>query len=99
LGRGDIQTNHEQRPAVRPAFGSFFFGLKDSGVENYMSKKLVTDKQLVETLPDGFTTRRIATLRRDGKIPYVKLGYRTLLYDPEKVMAALQRREIKANGM
>jgi hypothetical protein len=83
---------------VRPAFGSFFFGLKNSGGKNYMSKKLITAEQLVAELDCGLTTRSIASLRRAKKIPVVKIGYRTLRYDAEKVMAALMRREIKANG-
>jgi hypothetical protein len=61
-------------------------------------KKLLTDKELVATLNCGFTPRTIATLRRSKKIPFVKIGYRTLRYDAEKVLAALMRREVKANG-
>jgi hypothetical protein len=60
--------------------------------------KLLTDEQLVAALDCGLTARSIATLRRAKKIPVVRIGYRTLRYDPEKVMAALMRREVKANG-
>jgi hypothetical protein len=30
------------------------------------------------------------------KIPYIRCGYRTVLFDPEKVRAALQKFEVKA---
>jgi hypothetical protein len=60
-----------------------------------MSKKLLTDKQLVAELDCGINERGIATLRRAKKIPVVRIGYRTLRYDAEKVMAALQRREVR----
>jgi hypothetical protein len=58
-------------------------------------KKLLTDKQLVAELDCGLTTRSIASLRRAKKIPVVKIGYRTLRYDLERVVSALQRREIR----
>jgi hypothetical protein len=40
--------------------------------------------------------RQIRTFYQTGKIPYIKVGHRTVLFDPEKVMAALERFEIKA---
>ena len=60
-------------------------------------KTLVTSAELVQRLNiTCINERSIAELRRSGKIPYLRVGYRTLLYDPEKVLAALQRHEIKA---
>jgi hypothetical protein len=63
-----------------------------------MSKKLLTAEQLVAELDCGLNTRNIASLRRAKKIPVIRIGYRTLRYDAEKVFAALMRREVKANG-
>jgi hypothetical protein len=61
---------------------------------------LISDETLAHELSkrlDGeFTTGSVAMLRRSGKIPYVKLGYRTLRYDLDKVLAALAKREVKA---
>jgi hypothetical protein len=45
------------------------------------------------------TTRPVRQLRSfvaAKKIPYLKLGHRTMLFDPAKVEKALQRFEIKA---
>jgi hypothetical protein len=62
-------------------------------------KKFLTDEELAAELGSKFTPRTIATLRRAGKIPVIKLGYRSLVYDLDKVLAALSKREIKAVGM
>lgn len=63
---------------------------------------LVSDRtlarELSERLDANITVQSIALWRRSGKIPYVKLGYRTLRYDLHKVLAALVRREVKAIG-
>ena len=53
-------------------------------------KRLSREKEIPE--------RQIRTLYQTGKIPYFKLGHRSILFDPEKVMAALERFEIKAIG-
>jgi hypothetical protein len=53
-------------------------------------------QELSQRLDANITPRSIALWRRSGKIPYVKLGYRTLRYDLDKVLAALTKREIKA---
>ena len=63
-----------------------------------MLKKLLTDEELVKLLDCHLTVRSIASLRRAKKIPFVRIGYRTLRYDPDKVLAALMRWEVKANG-
>jgi hypothetical protein len=42
--------------------------------------------------------RQIRTLYQTGKIPYIKVGHRSLLFDAEKVMAALELFEIRAVG-
>jgi hypothetical protein len=69
---------------------------KKIGNQATMQKKLLTDEELVaEIKVTGFTPRSIAGLRRAGKIPFVKIGYRTLRYDPDAVLAALGRLEVK----
>ena len=56
--------------------------------------KLLDIFQLSEV--KGRPVRQLRTFVQDGKIPYLKIGHRTLLFDPEKVEKALQRFEIKA---
>jgi hypothetical protein len=64
-----------------------------------MPKKLLTDEELVAVLAmSNVTTRTIARWRRSKKIPVVRLGYRSLFYDPDKVVAALAKHEVRAIG-
>jgi hypothetical protein len=64
---------------------------------SYMAaKRLLNIKAL--SREKELTERQIRTLYQTGKIPYMKVGHRTVLFDPEKVMAALERFEIKAVG-
>ena len=44
----------------------------------------------------GRPVRQLRTFVQEKKIPYLKIGHRTLLFDPEKVEKALQRFEIPA---
>jgi hypothetical protein len=44
----------------------------------------------------GRPVRQLRTLVAGRKIPYLKVGHRSLLFDPEKVDQALSRFEIKA---
>ena len=44
----------------------------------------------------GRPVRQLRTFIAEKKIPYLKVGHRTLLFDPEKVEKALQRFEIPA---
>jgi hypothetical protein len=60
--------------------------------------KLLTDEELAAALGTGFTPRSIATLRRAGKINYIRIGYRTIRYNLQSVLASLGRREVKAVG-
>lgn len=41
---------------------------------------------------------QIRTLVRKRKIPFLKIGHRTLLFEPSKVRAALRRFEVKEIG-
>jgi hypothetical protein len=61
-----------------------------------MQKQLLTDEELAGELGTGFKRRTIASLRRAGKIPYQRIGYRTLRYNLDAVLAALSRLEVKA---
>jgi hypothetical protein len=40
------------------------------------------------------TDWKLAEMRKKKLIPFTKLGWKTILYDPEKVRAALDRFEI-----
>ena len=42
--------------------------------------------------------RTLRTLYQARKIPFIKPGFRTLLFDPDKVRAALDKFEVKAVG-
>jgi hypothetical protein len=44
------------------------------------------------------TEFKLAEMRKRKQIPFVKLGWRTILYDPDKVRAALDRFEVKEVG-
>jgi len=44
----------------------------------------------------GRPVRQLRTFVAERKIPFLKLGHRTLLFDPEKVDKALARFEIPA---
>jgi len=46
----------------------------------------------------GIPIRTLRSFMASRKIPYLKVGYRTVLFDPEKVDAALRRFEIRAVG-
>jgi hypothetical protein len=56
-----------------------------------MLYKLLTDDKLAAALGTGFKVRSIATLRRTGKIPVIRVGYRTLRYNLDAVLQALSR--------
>lgn len=59
-----------------------------------MAKQLITIRLLSEQ--SGIPVRTLRTLKTQRKIPYIRAGYRTLLFDLEKVMAALEKMEVKA---
>jgi hypothetical protein len=45
----------------------------------------------------GLTPRNIRTLVHKRAIPYIKVGHRTHLFQPEKVARALEKFELKAS--
>ena len=59
-----------------------------------MRKQLVTRKQLSQR--SGIAERTIRTLQSQRIIPYIRAGHRTVLFDEDKVMAALDKLEVKA---
>jgi excisionase family DNA binding protein len=56
--------------------------------------KLVNSKQLAAEL--GQSPRTIRSWIAARKIPFLKVGHRTMLFSPEKVRAALEKFEVKA---
>jgi hypothetical protein len=58
-----------------------------------MTRNLVTEDGLLEVLP--LTPRQVRELRDQRKIPFIKFGHRSVMYNLEKVLAALERLEIK----
>jgi hypothetical protein len=57
-------------------------------------KQLLTIRGLSDAI--GIPTRTIRSLYCAKKIPFIKAGHRTLLFDAEKVRAALDKYEVKA---
>jgi hypothetical protein len=64
-------------------------------LNNGTAKKLLTVEALVPALNEALSlnlnVRSIASMRLAHKIPYHKIGYRTVRYDFDKVFAALTR--------
>jgi hypothetical protein len=60
------------------------------------SLTLSTEEEVAKLLRT--TTRQLRTLGRSGKIPVVKVSRYLRLYDPEKVVAALERVGTKTKG-
>jgi hypothetical protein len=58
---------------------------------------LLTKEELRERL-NLPSTRMIDQMMRQRKIPYIKLGHRTVRFDYEKVLVALEKLEYKAVG-
>jgi excisionase family DNA binding protein len=56
--------------------------------------RLLTGDELAARL--GESERIVTTLRHKGIIPYLKLGHRTIRYNEAAVMAALEKRQVKA---
>jgi ABC-type cobalamin/Fe3+-siderophores transport system ATPase subunit len=56
--------------------------------------KLLNIFQIAEK--KGRSVREIRTLVQTGKIPYLRVGHRTIWFDEQKVDQALKRFEIKA---
>jgi hypothetical protein len=57
-----------------------------------MSKLLDVRKLSVES---GLPVRTLRSLMHRRVIPFIKLGHRTCVFDPEKVRKALEKLEVK----
>ncbi len=60
------------------------------------TSQLVNIAALSELL--GIPVRTLRSFVAARKIPFLKCGHRTLLFDPDKVRAALERFEVKEIG-
>jgi len=61
-----------------------------------MREKLVSIEEIAEQIP--LPVRTVRTLMANGVIPFLKLGHRTIRFQPTKVERALARREVKAKN-
>jgi hypothetical protein len=57
-----------------------------------MTRKIVNEEGVLKALP--LTAWKFKKLRAEGKIPIVKLGHKTFLYDLASVTEALRKLEI-----
>jgi hypothetical protein len=57
-------------------------------------RKLVNITQL--STETGIPTRTLRSLYHAKKISFIRAGWRTLLFDPQKVLAELGKFEVKA---
>jgi hypothetical protein len=58
-----------------------------------MECTIVTEQGLLEAFP-VLNRRRLQRLRRERKIPYLRLGPRGFLYDTDRVLEALKKMEV-----
>ena len=61
-----------------------------------MKQSLLNIQQL--SVEIGPPVRSLRTWMHQGKIPFIRVGHRTVLFDPDKVREALNRLEVKAVG-
>jgi len=68
----------------------------------FLDAILVSMRKLVDieklSKETGFPIRTLRSFIAGGKIPFFKIGHRTMRFDPVKVEKALQRFEIKEVG-
>jgi hypothetical protein len=62
-----------------------------------IKRRLLTEKELLAEMP-WMTSRMLRQLRFTRRIPYFAPSYRVRLYDPDKILQALERSEIEAVG-
>ena len=58
-----------------------------------MTSTIVNEKGLLEVLP-ALTRRQLRKLRSERKLPFLRLGHRSFLYDTDRVVEALQKLEV-----
>jgi hypothetical protein len=56
-------------------------------------KAIVTEEGLLKEIP-ALTLRQFRKLRAEGKIPVLRLGHRSFLYDTRRVIEALRKLEV-----
>jgi hypothetical protein len=60
-----------------------------------MAKRLLNEQQLLAELP-WLTSNRLRYFREKRKIPWHAVGHRTLLYDPEAIVKAMEQFKVRA---
>ena len=60
---------------------------------NPSNSKLLNDQQVADAL--GLAVSAIRRLRYERKIPFIRLGHRSVIMDLPKVRAALDKLEVK----
>jgi len=58
-----------------------------------MTSTIVNEKGLLEVLP-ALTRRQLRKLRSERKLPFLRLGHRSFLYDTDRVVEALRKLEV-----
>jgi hypothetical protein len=58
-----------------------------------MACTIVNQRELLEAVP-ALTLRQLRRLRAERKIPFLKVGHRSFLYDTNRVIEALRKLEI-----
>jgi len=60
-----------------------------------MNSSIVNEKELLQLIP-ALTRRQLHKLRSQNRLPYLKLGHRSYLYDCDRVVEALKRLEVNS---
>jgi hypothetical protein len=58
-----------------------------------MDTSIVSEKQLLENIP-ALTRRQLRKLRAQRKVPFLRIGHRSFLYEPDRVIEALKKLEV-----
>jgi hypothetical protein len=58
-----------------------------------MDHPIVNEKELLSTIP-ALTRRQLRKLRGERKLPFLRLGHRSFLYEPTRVIEALRKLEV-----
>ena len=58
-----------------------------------MECPIIDEQQLLKSIP-ALTLRQLRKLRSERKLPFLRLGHRSFLYDYERVLEALRKLEV-----
>jgi hypothetical protein len=58
-----------------------------------MSDSIVNEQGLLESIP-ALKPRQLRRLRREGKIPHLRVGPRIIFYDVSRVLEVLRKMEV-----